>query len=176
MSHELATFAGGCFWCMVEPFDERPGIIEVISGYTGGFLANPTYEQVCRGETGHVEAVQITYDPDIMSYKDLLDMFWQLIDPTDPGGQFCDQGSSYKTAIFYHTQDQKVAAEASKEALAKSGRFSKPIATQILPAAEFWPAEDYHQGFYKKNPQHYHNYRKSSGRDEFIREKWGTKK
>ncbi|HQD19674.1 MAG: peptide-methionine (S)-S-oxide reductase MsrA [Bacillota bacterium] len=176
MAHKLATFAGGCFWCMVEPFDERPGIIKVVSGYTGGFLANPTYEQVCRGETGHVEAVQITYDPDIVAYEDLLDVYWAQIDPTDPGGQFCDQGSSYKTAIFYHSPEQKEAAEASKEALAKSGRFTKPIVTQILPAAEFWPAEDYHQDFYKKNPQHYRNYRKSSGRDEFIRENWETDK
>lgn len=161
---------------MVEPFDERPGIIKVISGYTGGFLPNPTYEQVCRGETGHVEAVQITYDPDILSYEDLLDMYWPLIDPTDPGGQFCDQGSSYKTAIFYHTLEQKEIAQASKQALADSGRFSKPIVTKILPASEFWPAEDYHQGFYKKNPTHYGNYRRSSGRDEFIQKSWGREK
>lgn len=176
MAHQLASFAGGCFWCMVEPFDERPGIIKVISGYTGGFLPNPTYEQVCRGETGHVEAVQITYDPDILSYEDLLDMYWPLIDPTDPGGQFCDQGSSYKTAIFYHTLEQKEIAQASKQALADSGRFSKPIVTKILPATEFWPAEDYHQGFYKKNPTHYGNYRRSSGRDEFIQKSWGREK
>lgn len=175
-AHQLATFAGGCFWCMVLPFDEYPGVIEVISGYTGGFLANPTYEQVCRGETGHVEAVQIAYDPDILAYKTLLEMYWRQIDPTDPGGQFCDQGSSYKTAIFYHTPEQKEAAEASKRALAESGRFSAPIVTPILPAGDFWPAEDYHQGFYKKNPAHYKNYRKSSGRDEFIRERWAIDK
>lgn len=161
---------------MVLPFDEYPGVIEVISGYTGGFLANPTYEQVCRGETGHVEAVQIAYDPDILAYKTLLEMYWRQIDPTDPGGQFCDQGSSYKTAIFYHTPEQKEAAEASKRALAESGRFSAPIVTPILPAGDFWPAEDYHQGFYKKNPAHYKNYRKSSGRDEFIRERWAIDK
>ena len=173
---QLATFAGGCFWCMVAPFDEYPGVIEVISGYTGGFLPNPSYEQVCRGETGHVEAVQITYDPDILPYATLLKMYWRQIDPTDPGGQFCDQGASYKTAIFYHTPEQKEAAEASKRTLAASGRFDAPIVTKILPAAEFWPAEDYHQGFYKKNPAHYKNYRKSSGRDEFIQERWSFDK
>ncbi len=176
MAHQLATFAGGCFWCMVAPFDEYPGVIEVISGYTGGFLANPTYEQVCRGETGHVEAVQIVYDPEILAYETLLEMYWRQIDPTDSGGQFCDQGTSYKTAIFYHTPEQKEAAEASKGALAESGRFSAPIVTPILPAGDFWPAEDYHQGFYKKNPAHYKNYRKSSGRDEFIWERWALNK
>lgn len=175
-AHQLATFAGGCFWCMVSPFDEYPGVIQVISGYTGGYMKNPAYEQVCRGETGHVEAVQITYDPEILSYETLLEMYWRQIDPTDPGGQFCDQGESYKTAIFYHTPEQKEAAEASKQALAESGRFDASIVTKILPAAEFWPAEDYHQGFYKKNPAHYKNYRKSSGRDEFIRERWSADK
>jgi len=175
-AHQLATFAGGCFWCMVAPFDEYPGVIEVLSGYTGGFLANPTYEQVCRGETGHVEAVQIVYDPDILAYETLLEMYWRQIDPTDPGGQFCDQGTSYKTAIFYHTPEQKAAAEASKQALVDSGHFDAPIVTQILPAGDFWPAEDYHQGFYKKNPAHYKNYRKSSGRDEFILERWALDK
>lgn len=173
--HELATFAGGCFWCMVSPFDEFPGVVKVVSGYTGGHQPNPTYEQVCAGGTGHVEAVQITYDPEILAYETLLEMFWRQIDPTDPGGQFCDQGSSYRTAIFYHTPEQKAAAEASKQALAESGRFDAPIVTPILPAQEFWPAEDYHQGFYKKNPAHYKNYRKSSGRDEFIREHWSWK-
>jgi peptide methionine sulfoxide reductase msrA/msrB len=161
---------------MVSPFDEYPGVIQVISGYTGGYMKNPAYEQVCRGETGHVEAVQITYDPEILSYETLLEMYWRQIDPTDPGGQFCDQGESYKTAIFYHTPEQKEAAEASKQALAESGRFDAPIVTKILPGTEFWPAEDYHQGFYKKNPAHYKNYRKSSGRDEFIRERWSADK
>lgn len=171
-NHQLASFAGGCFWCMVSPFDEYPGVVKVVSGYTGGHVKNPTYEQVCSGDTGHVEAIQITYDPEVLPYETLLDMFWRQIDPTDPGGQFCDQGSSYHTAIFYHTPEQQAAAEASKRALAESGRFDAPIVTPILPAAEFWPAEDYHQGFYKKNPAHYKNYRKSSGRDEFIREHW----
>lgn len=175
-AHQIATFAGGCFWCMVAPFDEYPGVIEVLSGYTGGFLANPTYEQVCRGGTGHVEAVQIVYDPDILAYETLLEIYWRQIDPTDPGGQFCDQGTSYKTAIFYHTPEQKAAAEASKQALVDSGHFDAPIVTQILPAGDFWPAEDYHQGFYKKNPAHYKNYRKSSGRDEFILERWALDK
>lgn len=169
---ELATFAGGCFWCMVSPFDEYPGVVKVDSGYTGGHVKNPTYEQVCAGDTGHVEAIQITYDPEVLPYETLLEMFWRQIDPTDPGGQFCDQGSSYHTAIFFHTPEQKAAAEASRQALDDSGRFDAPIVTPILPAAEFWPAEDYHQGFYKKNPAHYKNYRKSSGRDEFIREHW----
>lgn len=169
---ELATFAGGCFWCMVSPFDEYPGVVKVDSGYTGGHVKNPTYEQVCAGDTGHVEAIQITYDPEVLPYETLLEMFWRQIDPTDPGGQFCDQGSSYHTAIFFHTPEQKAAAEASRQALDDSGRFDAPIVTPILPAEEFWPAEDYHQGFYKKNPAHYKNYRKSSGRDEFIREHW----
>lgn len=170
--YEVATFAGGCFWCMVAPFDEFPGVIKVVSGYTGGHVPNPTYEQVCRGDTGHVEAVQITYDPKVLPYELLLEMFWRQIDPTDAGGQFCDQGSSYRTAIFYHTPEQKAAAEASKKALAESGRFDKPIVTPILPAREFWPAEDYHQHFYKKNPAHYKRYCSASGRDEFIRKHW----
>lgn len=176
MANELATFAGGCFWCMVSPFDEYPGVVKVVSGYTGGHVKNPTYEQVCKGDTGHVEAVQITYDPKVLSYETLLEMYWRQIDPTDAGGQFCDQGSSYHTAIFYHTSEQKAAAEASKEALAKSGLFEDPIVTPILPAADFWPAEDYHQHFYKKDPAHYKNYRKSSGRDEFISSHWSKDK
>jgi len=175
-AHQLATFAGGCFWCMVSPFDEYPGVIKIVSGYTGGHEADPTYEQVCAGDTGHVEAVQITYDPEVLPYGTILEMFWRQIDPTDPGGQFCDQGESYQTAIFYHTPEQKADAEASKQALADSGRFQDPIVTPIISAVEFWPAEDYHQGFYKKNPAHYKNYRKSSGRDEFIRESWSADK
>lgn len=172
MANQVATFAGGCFWCMVSPFEEYPGVVEVLSGYTGGAVPNPTYEQVCRGGTGHVEAVQITYDPEVLPYETLLDMYWRQIDPTDPGGQFCDKGESYKTAIFYHTAQQKEAAVASKKELAASGRFSAPVVTPILPAKEFWPAEDYHQGFYRKNPAHYKSYRRNSGRDEFLREHW----
>src|SRR5690625_3669410 len=146
-----ATFAGGCFWCMVEPFDERPGIKEVVSGYTGGTVANPTYEQVCSNTTGHVEAVQITYDPTVVSYKDLVELFWRQIDPTDPSGQFYDRGSSYKTAIFYHNEEQRKIALKSKEALEKSGCFNKPIATKILKATPFYQAEEEHQYYYKTN-------------------------
>ncbi len=170
--YQLATFAGGCFWCMVSPFAEYPGVIEVLSGYTGGHLPDPTYEQVCRGGTGHVEAVQITYDPEVLPYETLLDLYWRQIDPTDPGGQFCDQGDSYKTAIYYHSPAQRETAEAAKKALGESGRFQKPIATPILPAMDFWPAEDYHQDFHKKNPVHYKSYRKNSGRDQFIEKHW----
>lgn len=169
---QKATFAGGCFWCMVEPFDERPGIIEVVSGYTGGTVPNPTYEQVCSNTTGHVEAVQITYDPSIVAYKDLIDLYWVQIDPTDPGGQFYDRGSSYKTAIFYHNDEQRKIATASKEELANSGRFQQPIVTKILPAGPFYHAEDEHQYFYKTNPDHYKRYRKGSGRDQFIEQHW----
>ncbi|WP_243298352.1 peptide-methionine (S)-S-oxide reductase MsrA [Bacillus litorisediminis] len=170
---ELATFAGGCFWCMVQPFDLLPGIIKVVSGYTGGHLENPTYKDVKSGGSGHYEAVQITFDPEIFSYQRLLDLYWPQIDPTDDGGQFHDRGDSYRTAIFYHTEEQKKLAEASKQAVADSGRFKKPIVTKILPASIFYPAEDYHQDFYKKNPGEYKEDRKKSGRDEFIKEYWG---
>src|SRR5699024_11763062 len=135
-NHELATFAGGCFWCMVEPFDERPGVVEVISGYTGGEIENPTYEQVCSNTTGHVEAVQITFDPKTMPYQELVNTFWQQIDPTDPGGQFHDRGESYQTVIFYHNEEQKRIAEESKQKLEKSGKFKNPIATKILRSEE----------------------------------------
>lgn len=170
--HELATFAGGCFWCMVSPFEEQPGIIKVVSGYTGGHTANPTYREVCAGDTGHFEAVQITFDPSVFPYTRLLELFWQQIDPTDPGGQFHDRGDSYRTAIFYHTPEQQRLAEESKLSLAASGRFDKPIATLILPAAPFYPAEDYHQDYHKKNPAHYQRYRLASGREAFIRTHW----
>lgn len=174
MAKELATFAGGCFWCMVSPFEEFPGIEKVVSGYTGGHKESPTYEEVCSHATGHREAVQITFDSQIFPYEKLLDIFWRQIDPTDPGGQFYDRGTSYSTAIFYHNEEQKKKAEASKEALAESGRFAKPIVTEILPAGPFYPAEDYHQQFHKKNPAHYARYRKGSGRDEFIKKQWLT--
>ncbi|WP_102348540.1 peptide-methionine (R)-S-oxide reductase MsrB [Bacillus sp. Marseille-P3661] len=169
---QLATFAGGCFWCMVSPFDEQPGIIKVVSGYTGGHKENPTYKEVCSDTTGHYEAVQITYDPTLFSYEKLLDIFWMQIDPTDAGGQFHDRGDSYKTAIFYHNEDQKVSAEKSKQALAESGRFSKPIVTDILPAKTFYSAEEYHQDYYKKNAFRYALYKKGSGREEFIKKTW----
>ena len=169
---EKATFAGGCFWCMVKPFDEIEGIISIISGYTGGKLANPTYEQVCSNQTGHLEAVQITFDPDLISYHDLLNMYWTQIDPTDPGGQFYDRGESYQTAIFYHSAEQKRLAEQSKQALEEKGIFNKPIVTDIREAKPFYEAEEYHQDFYKKDPQHYQAYRRGSGRDKFIEKHW----
>lgn len=170
--YELATFAGGCFWCMVSPFEEQPGIVNIVSGYTGGHTENPTYEEVCSETTGHFEAVQITFDPDVFPYKKLLDIFWQQIDPTDEGGQFFDRGSSYRTAIFYHNEEQKRAAETSKKELEASRRFAKPIVTMILPASTFYAAEDYHQNYHKKNPLHYERYRIGSGRDAFIERHW----
>lgn len=170
-----ATFAGGCFWCMVTPFEELPGIVSIVSGYTGGHKPNPTYEEVCSETTGHVEAVQITFNPDIFPYEKLLELFWQQIDPTDAGGQFYDRGSSYQTAIFYHSEEQREKAEASKQALERSCRFDKPIVTPILPAGPFYEAEDYHQDYHKKNPGHYKRYRKGSGRDDFLEKHWAPK-
>lgn len=175
MTKELATFAGGCFWCMVKPFDETPGIESVISGYTGGNVMNPTYEEVCSERTGHLEAVQITFDPAIYSYKKLMDLYWTLIDPTDAGGQFFDRGESYTTAVFYHNEQQKEVVESSKQALEQSGKFLKPIAVKILPAKEFYEAEDYHQHYYKKNPIHYNRYAVGSGREAFKQNHWGDK-
>lgn len=169
---ELATFAGGCFWCMVSPFDEQPGIMEVISGYTGGHTENPTYEEVCSDTTGHYEAVQIKFDPNVFPYKKLLNLFWQQIDPTDIGGQFNDRGQSYRTAIFYHNEAQRELAVNSKKELSASGRFQKPIVTEILPAGPFFKAEEKHQHYYKKNPFHYNLYKEGSGRASFIRDKW----
>lgn len=169
---EKATFAGGCFWCMVEPFDERPGIKSVISGYTGGTVENPTYEQVCSNKTGHVEAVQITFDPSIIDYEDLVTLFWQQIDPTDSGGQFHDRGESYQTAIFYHDERQKNIAEESKATLEASGKFTKPIIVPILEAKTFYEAEKEHQYYYKKNQFHYKAYKKGSGREQFIQDNW----
>ncbi|MEK4872322.1 peptide-methionine (S)-S-oxide reductase MsrA [Niallia sp. FSL W8-1348] len=169
---EKATFAGGCFWCMVSPFEELPGIGGIVSGYSGGHVENPTYEQVKTGTTGHFEVVEITYDPELFPYERLLELFWQQIDPTDPDGQFQDRGPQYRTAIFYHNEKQKELAEKSKQALAESGKFKKPIVTLIEPAATFYPAEDYHQDYHKKNKQHYKEDREKSGRDEFINEYW----
>ncbi|MCL1632333.1 peptide-methionine (S)-S-oxide reductase MsrA [Sporolactobacillus sp. CPB3-1] len=170
---ETATFAGGCFWCMVKPFDTLPGIKQVVSGYTGGTVENPTYEQVKSGTTGHMEAVQIRFEPDIFPYEKLLELYWTQIDPTDDGGQFFDRGPNYRTAIFYHSELQRVAAEQSKRELAASGRFLKPIVTRILPAAPFYPAEEEHQKFYQKHPERYKAERIESGRDDFIRKTWG---
>ncbi|MCU6711233.1 peptide-methionine (R)-S-oxide reductase MsrB [Paenibacillus sp. J5C_2022] len=170
-----AIFAGGCFWCMVTPFQELPGIISVVSGYTGGHTENPTYEEVCSDATGHTEAVHITYDPDVFPYKKLLSTFWQQIDPTDAGGQFHDRGSSYRSGIYYYTEEQREEAEASKRELEQSGRFSGPMVTEIEPAGPFYAAEDYHQDYHKKNPFRYKMYRKGSGRDAFISKHWKTK-
>lgn len=171
--HEkLATFAGGCFWCMVSPFEEVDGIIKVLAGYTGGQVINPTYKEVSTGTTGHYEAVQITFDPELISFDQLLQVYWRQIDPTDPGGQFNDRGQSYRTVIFYHDNEQLRLAEESKQALIRSGRFQAPIATLILPAGPFYPAEEYHQNFHKKSSFRYALYHKGSGREDFINRYW----
>lgn len=169
---QKATFAGGCFWCMVSPFEEMPGIEGIISGYTGGHVENPTYEEVKKGTTGHYEAVQITYNPELFPYEKLLELYWPQIDPTDDGGQFQDRGPQYRTAIFYHTEEQQNLAQQSKEKVRLANVFKKPIVTEILAASSFYPAEDYHQDYHKKNPAHYKEDRKQSGRDEFIKENW----
>ena len=171
----LATFAGGCFWCMVKPFDEQPGIKSVLSGYTGGHVENPTYEQVCSETTGHLEAVQITFDPEIYPYEKLVRLYFTLIDPTDAGGQFYDRGESYTTAIFYHNDEQKEIAERVKAELDASGKFKLPIAVKIREAKPFYVAEDYHQHYYKKNPAHYNRYSVGSGRVAFIEKHWGNR-
>lgn len=170
---EKATFAGGCFWCMEPPFEKLEGVKEVISGYTGGHKENPTYEEVSAGKTGHVEAVQVFYDPSKISYSELLEVFWRQIDPTDPNGQFVDRGSQYRSVIFYHTEEQKRLAEKSTDDLQKSGRFTKPIVTEILPASQFFKAEDYHQDYYKNHSIKYKFYRFNSGRDRFLKKVWG---
>ncbi|MEN3203452.1 MAG: peptide-methionine (S)-S-oxide reductase MsrA [Atribacterota bacterium] len=169
---EKATFAGGCFWCIESVFEKVPGVIEVVSGYTGGHKENPTYEEVCSGTTGHLEAVQITYDPEKVTYQELLNIFWQNIDPTDSGGQFVDRGPQYRTAIFYHNEEQRILAEQSKRALEASGRFGKPIVTEIRPATTFYRAEEYHQDYYRKCPLRYELYRSHSGRDQFREKYW----
>lgn len=172
---EKATFAGGCFWCMEPPFEKLDGVIEVTSGYTGGSKENPKYEEVSAGVTGHVEAVQITYDPSKITYANLLEVFWRQIDPTDPNGQFVDRGSQYRSIIFYHDDEQKGLAEESKEELAKSGKYGKPIVTEVVMASAFYKAEEYHQDYYKKNPIRYKFYRYNSGRDQFLKKIWGDK-
>jgi peptide-methionine (S)-S-oxide reductase len=166
-----ATFAGGCFWCMVHPFDQLPGVVSVTSGYTGGHKKNPSYEEVSSGTTGHAESVQVVYDPAKVSYEKLLDTYWHNIDPLAKDRQFCDVGTQYRSAIFYHDEAQKRLAEASKAEVQK--RFKQPIATQIVPASQFYPAEDYHQDFYKKNPVRYKFYRAGCGRDRRLEELWG---
>jgi peptide-methionine (S)-S-oxide reductase len=169
-----ATFAGGCFWCMEPPYDELEGVISTISGYIGGTKKNPTYEQVSAGTTGHAEVVQVTYDPAKITYQKLLDVFWRNIDPLTANAQFCDSGSQYRSAIFYHDETQKALAEKSKNSL--QPRFKRLIVTQIVPASEFYPAEDYHQDYYKKNPVRYKIYRYGCGRDQRLNELWGSDK
>jgi peptide-methionine (S)-S-oxide reductase len=169
----MATFAGGCFWCMEPPFDELEGVIETISGYTGGVSNNPTYKQISSGGTGHYESIQILYDPEKVSYKKLLEVFWRNVNPIDPGGQFCDRGTQYRTAIFYHTEEQHRLAEESKQMLERSGQLDQPIVTPLLPASTFYQAEEYHQDYYKKNPIRYKFYRASCGRDRVLSKLWG---
>jgi peptide methionine sulfoxide reductase msrA/msrB len=173
---KTAVFAGGCFWCTESDFEKVPGVLDAVSGYTGGVVANPTYEQVSAGGTGHVEAVQVIYDPAKVTYEQLLDAFWRHMDPTDAGGQFVDRGSQYRSVIFYAEEDQRREAEASKAALAASGQFDRPIVTEILPLGPFYKAEDYHQDYYKKNPVRYHYYRWHSGRDQFLKSAWEVDK
>jgi peptide methionine sulfoxide reductase msrA/msrB len=171
-----AVFAGGCFWCTESDFEKVEGVTEVISGYTGGLVKNPTYKQVSGGGTGHIEAVKVIYDPGRINYEQLLDIFWQHVDPTDPGGQFVDRGDQYRSAVFYADKTEKRLAEQSKQRLSASGRFSKPIVSDILPLGEFYPAEDYHQDYYKKNPIRYKWYRSGSGRDQFLKKTWADLK
>ena len=168
-----AIFAGGCFWCMEPPFAKLDGVHAVISGYIGGHKDNPTYREVCSGVTGHTEAVEIRYDPAKVSFDQLLEVFWQNIDPTDAGGQFVDRGSQYRSGIYYLDAEQWRLAEDSKRRLAESGRFTRPIVTEIVAAGTFYPAEDYHQDYYKENPVHYKVYRSNSGRDRFLSRVWG---
>ena len=172
-SMRVATFAGGCFWCVEADFEKVPGVVKVVSGYTGGPKENPTYEEVSSGRTGHVEAVQVYYDPSRITYEGLLEVFWRHIDPTDPGGQFADRGSQYQSAIFYHDEEQKRLAEKSKETLNSSGKFTRPIVTEIVKFTRFYEAEGYHQDYYKKNPLRYSYYRHGSGRDPFLEKAWG---
>jgi peptide-methionine (S)-S-oxide reductase len=168
-----ATFAGGCFWCMEPPYDKLAGVISTTSGYMGGAKRHPTYEEVSTGTTGHTEVVQVVYDPAKVSYEKLLEVFWRNIDPTVRDRQFCDVGSQYRTAIFFHDDEQKRLAEASKAALEKSKPFKAPIVTPVQAAGDFWPAEDYHQDYYKKNPVRYKYYRTGCGRDARLKELWG---
>jgi len=172
---EKATFAGGCFWCMQPPFDKLDGVISTTVGYCGGEEENPTYKQVSAGNTGHAEAVEIVYDPSRVSYAELLNVFWMNIDPTQENGQFADTGAQYRTAIFYHNEEQKRLAEASKKGLKNTGKFAKKIVTEIVPATTFYEAEEYHEDYYKKNPVRYKLYRYGSGRDSYLARKWGKK-
>ncbi len=172
MSNSLAMFAGGCFWCMVKPFDRFDGVLDVIVGYTGGTVEKPTYEQVCQGNTGHYEAVQITYNEQLLPYRELVEAFFMSIDPTDEGGQFHDRGKSYQTAVFYYNEEQKRIAMEYKQELENRNIFHKRIVTPILPAVEFYPAEEYHQDYYKKNSLRYRQYYEASGRKQFLESTW----
>jgi len=169
----VAIFAGGCFWCTEADFEKLDGVVEAVSGYTGGRTENPTYDEVCAGGTGHYEAVRVVFDPSRVSYAELLDHFWRHVDPTDPGGQFVDRGEQYRPAVFYTDEGQKRIAEASRAALDESGRFDRPVVAGILPAGPFYPAEEYHQGYYRRCPIRYEMYRKGSGRDRFLEEHGG---
>jgi len=170
----VATFAGGCFWCMEQPFDKLDGVLATTSGYTGGAKSNPTYEEVSSGGTGHTEAVQVLYDPKRVTYEKLLDVFWHNIDPTVKDRQFCDVGSQYRTAIFFHNDDQRRAAEAAKAALEKTKPFKETIVTPVVMATAFWPAEEYHQDYYLRNPVRYTYYRTGCGRDARLKQLWGS--
>jgi peptide methionine sulfoxide reductase msrA/msrB len=172
---KIAIFAGGCFWCMEPPYATIDGVVKVVSGYSGGTNADPTYDEVSSGTTGHREAVEVFYNPQRIGYLKLLDIFWKSIDPTDAGGQFVDRGSQYRSAIFYSTLDEKILAEATKKDLERTGVFAKPIVTDILPAGAFYPAESYHQNYYCTYPDAYHRYRQGSGRDRLIHRAWEGK-
>lgn len=169
---KTAIFAGGCFWCMVSPFDTIPGIEDIVSGYTGGHVENPSYRQVAMGGTGHTEAVKITYDPEKISYRELVEIYWRQTDPTDASGQFADRGEAYRPVIFYNDEQQKEVAEQSKQELDESGRFNQPVVTSIEPAQPFYEAEEEHQDFYRKNSTHYQRYNVASGRKPFIKKYW----
>ena len=171
---EKATFAGGCFWCMQPFFDHTKGVVSTVVGFTGGHKPNPSYEEVSTGETGHAESIEVTFDPKVVSYQKILDLYWHNINPTQVNGQFVDEGTQYRTVIFYHNEEQKEIAEKSKAALGASGRFDKPIVTAIEPAGPFYPAEDYHQKYYEKNSLDYNMYHSLSGREQFIKEHWGN--
>lgn len=173
VTFSVATFAGGCFWCVEADFDKVPGVAKTISGFMGGKVANPTYEQVSSGGTGHLESVQVYFDPSVISYDGLLAAFWRMVNPTDAGGQFVDRGEQYTTAIFYHDEAQRLAAEKSRDALKASGRYNDAIVTPLRAATEFYPAEDYHQDFHKKSSIRYSFYRHRSGRDQYLEKTWG---
>lgn len=173
MNHyKKAVFAGGCFWCMVEPFDSIEGIESIVSGFTGGHVENPTYDEVVRGNTGHTEAVEITYNPDLINYEELVQIYWRQTDPTDAGGQFADRGDSYRPVIYYSTEDERQIAQRSKEHLQNSGIFKEKIVTTIEPIQPFYEAEEYHQDFYKKEKRHYQRYKIGSGRADFLKKHW----